>query len=471
MNVEMSPQESVTESEKHERDLFLYPLLGIFALTLFSGLFLAVYYIPTFTQAFSSVERLNEEIPFGWFLRRIHGAGATFFLMLMIARLLATLYTGEYKSNPRSSWIIGILLLFMGVIANLTGFVLPLSQSAFWGTVNVLSDLASIPWIGNFAVHLLRGGKELGGTALIRFYSAHIGIGILMAFLLFRAYKRVALERTMRKNPFFSAAVLGLALAVTAFLPDWVSDPLKEVANPMANPEHIAPPWYFLFFEEALKFFTGAYPFWGGGALILSLALLFLLSFFDRSPERKLLSRPMILGFGSASIVLFIYFSLLGAANAFYGERVILPAGPLSPKAVRGAQVFAQKNCAYCHQVFGRGGRREGPDMSAVNQHHRSPDWIRRYILNARLYRPGTTMPRYEIPLEDLEALSAYLLALDSKRGGLRVVDGKELLDFGLYLYTAPSGVQPFDSPAKGAGAGSGLTLSSVERGQGEESR
>lgn len=80
-------------------------------------------------------------------------------------------------------------------------------------------------------------------------------------------------------------------------------------------------------------------------------------------------------------------------------------------------------------------------------------------------------MPRYEIPLEDLEALSAYLLALDSKRGDLRVVDRKELLDFGFYLYTAPSEVQPFDSPAKWAGAGSELTLSGVERGQGEESR
>jgi hypothetical protein len=78
-------------------------------------------------------------------------------------------------------------------------------------------------------------------------------------------------------------------------------------------------------------------------------------------------------------------------------------------------------------------------------------------------------MPRYEIPLEDLEALNAYLLALDSKKGCLRAVDRKNLLDFGPYLYI-PSGVQPFDSPAKEAGAGSELTQSGVERGQGEES-
>jgi len=226
----------------------------------------------------------------------------------------------------------------------------------------------------------------------------------------------------MRGGLLFFAAVLGIALAVTTFLPGWVSDPLKEVANPMINPEHVIPPWYFLFFEEALKFFTGAYPFWSGVAFILSLALLFFLPLVDRNPEPRLLFRPMILGLASASIVLLLYFSLLGAANASYGERVVLPAGPLSPAVIRGAQVFAQKNCAYCHQVFGREGRREGPDMSVINLRHRSPDWLRRYILNARLYRPGTTMPRYEIPLEDVEALSAYLLALDPEKRVFRTV-------------------------------------------------
>ncbi len=78
-------------------------------------------------------------------------------------------------------------------------------------------------------------------------------------------------------------------------------------------------------------------------------------------------------------------------------------------------------------------------------------------------------MPRYEIPLEDLEALSAYLLALDPK-GGFRAVNRKDLLDFGPYLYTPP-GSRPFVSPAKRTEVSSGLTLSGAEQGQGEESR
>jgi mono/diheme cytochrome c family protein len=96
--------------------------------------------------------------------------------------------------------------------------------------------------------------------------------------------------------------------------------------------------------------------------------------------------------------------------------------------------VFAEKGCAYCHQVFGKEGRREGPDMAVVRQRLRSSIWIQRFVLNARLYQPGTTMPRYEIPLEDLEALSAYLSSLDSRRGDFKAVDRKQFLDYATYL-------------------------------------
>ncbi len=431
----MVSHDSQSVPKRWESDPFFYPLLTFFALTLLSGLFLSIYYIPTFTQAFLSVERLNEEVPFGWFIRRIHATGATLFFVVMLLSLLRSLYTGGYKVNPRSSWIIGVLLLLMGLIASITGFFLPISQLSFWGTVNVLSNLASIPWIGDFLANLLRGGKELGGIALIRFYAAHIGVAVFMAFLFFKIHRIVPPPEERRWNFFSLATTVGVILLVSTFLPHWFSDSLMEVANPAANPEHIVPPWYFFFFEEALRFLTGAYPFWSGLALLLSLILLFALPLMDRGPERKLLLRPIVLGLGATSLVVFLYFSLLGAASADYGKKVILPAGSLSASVVRGAQVFAQRNCAYCHQVFGREGRREGPDISRLKDRHRSADWTRRYILNARLYRPGTTMPRYEIPLEDLEALSAYLLAFDSKNGRFEAVDRKELLDFGLYLY------------------------------------
>ncbi len=72
--------------------------------------------------------------------------------------------------------------------------------------------------------------------------------------------------------------------------------------------------------------------------------------------------------------------------------------------------------------------------MAVVIQHRRSPERVRRFVLNARVYQPGTAMPRYEIPLEDLEALSAYLLSLDPQKKNFRAVDRRTFLDYGVYL-------------------------------------
>jgi ubiquinol-cytochrome c reductase cytochrome b subunit len=269
----------------------------------------------------------------------------------------------------------------------------------------------------------------------------HLGFSALIALLLFWHRRLKSVERETEegsaqrfKAALFAAAVGGILVACVTFIPGWFSDPLKEAANPMINPERVSPPWYFLFLEETLKFFARDYPSWSLGLAALVAVLIFFLPHIDRNPERSLLNRPLALGLGAAFLVVLVYFSLLGTANARYGEKIILPDKTLSAQEIRGAVVFAAKNCAYCHQVFGREGRREGPDMAVVRQRQRSPEWVQRFILNARVCQPGTTMPRYEIPLEDLEALSAYLLSLGSQGNKFVAVGRKHFLDYAPFL-------------------------------------
>src|SRR4030043_1336599 len=88
-----------------------YSIWGLFGLTVFSGIFLAVHYIPAFSQAFSSVVRLNEEVPFGWMARRLHSAGGSLLLLLFLFHLLRVFYSGAYKVRPRIAWVLEILLL------------------------------------------------------------------------------------------------------------------------------------------------------------------------------------------------------------------------------------------------------------------------------------------------------------------------------------------------------------------------
>ncbi len=416
-----------------------YSIRGLFALMVFSGIFLAVHYIPAFSQAFSSVERLNGEVPFGWMIRRIHGAGGSLLLALFLVHLLRVFYTGAYKGRPRVAWALEVLSVLSALWINFTGTFLPLSQSAFWGTTTILSNLSSLPWIGGFAVEFLRGGKELGGTALVRFYSMHIGFSALIAFFLFFYYRMEIKERmdgdTVSANqgllpPLVMTVFL---LVVVTFAPGWLIDPLKEAANPTLNPERISFSWYLLFVPETLPLFSGAYPFLSLILVALVVFLLFLLPVVDRNPEQGLLRRPLATALFAAFVVSGIYFSLIGSANAHYGEKVMVLDRTLSAAEWRGAKVFAERNCAYCHQVAGRLGRRQGPDMTMVSQRGRSRDFVQRFIYNARLYQPGTAMPRYEIPLEDLEALSAYLLSLDRRKATLKAVDRSHLLEWRFY--------------------------------------
>jgi quinol-cytochrome oxidoreductase complex cytochrome b subunit len=428
-------------TKKLSFNILTHALWGLFTLTLFSGIFLLVYYVPTFAQAFSSVLRVNEQIPFGWMIRRAHGAGATFLLLFFMLHLLRVFYAGDYKNRRGSLWAFEVLLVFGALWANFTGFFLPLSQGAFWGTASSFSALSTLPWVGSSLVEFLRGGRELGGIALTRFLSMHIGAAAVIALLLF-AHDRMAAPRRAeeqglpgRGNLWVLGLVSILLFAGITFQPSWFADPLREAANPTVSPEGIFSPWYFLFLQEALSFCNSTYPILSVILMGLVLALLVSLPYFDRNPEKKLLQRPVCLAVGAALLMGGVYFTLVGMAGAHYGEKVVLPIQNLTPSEVRGAQVYARKNCAYCHQVLGHQGRREGPDMAVVRQRNRSPEWIQRFIWNARLEQPGTTMPKYEMPLEDLEALGAYLLSLDPTQRGFQAVDREILLNYG-----APAG-------------------------------
>jgi len=266
-----------------------------------------------------------------------------------------------------------------------------------------------------------------------------LGFALLVVLLAFGQGRRGTSEgggkKSLREvNLFTLAAVAALLFAVLTFVPQWFVDPLKIAATPTIYPEATSSPWYFLFLQETLSFFNATYPVLSVLLGIAVLFLLFTLPYIDRNPERSLLHRPLSLSGVSALAAVLIYFTLLGLASADYGEKVVIPREHLSAMEIRGARVFSQKNCAYCHQIFGRVGRREGPDMAVVVTRKRTPEWIQRFILNPRLYRAGTTMPRYEIPLEDLEGLSAYLLSLEPGKRNFQTIDRGRLVGYGTYL-------------------------------------
>jgi nitric oxide reductase subunit C len=81
----------------------------------------------------------------------------------------------------------------------------------------------------------------------------------------------------------------------------------------------------------------------------------------------------------------------------------------------RGKQIFQQKNCTACHQVYGLGGYL-GPDLTkAWSDKSRGEVY-----LAAILKSGGARMPDYHFNQDDINGLLAYLKYIDlSARKGL----------------------------------------------------
>jgi ubiquinol-cytochrome c reductase cytochrome b subunit len=90
-----------------------------------------------------------------------------------------------------------------------------------------------------------------------------------------------------------------------------------------------------------------------------------------------------------------------------------VPERPLTATEQRGLFLYADRDCAYCHQIDGQGGRRAGPDLSNMLAKDRTRDYLARYIRDPQSISPTSVMPKYPLPDADLQALADFLLALD----------------------------------------------------------
>jgi nitric oxide reductase subunit C len=76
---------------------------------------------------------------------------------------------------------------------------------------------------------------------------------------------------------------------------------------------------------------------------------------------------------------------------------------------LRGKEIWQQKNCNACHQLYGLGGFL-GPDLTNVFSHKgKGPDYIKAFVSG------GTaTMPAFDLSNQEMESLIAFLQHVDS---------------------------------------------------------
>jgi quinol-cytochrome oxidoreductase complex cytochrome b subunit len=93
---------------------------------------------------------------------------------MVLLHMLRVFVTGSYKNPRELNWVAGSLLLMMTLAFGFTGYLLPWDQKAYWATVVGTNMLGSVPLIGPGLASFMRGGAEVSGQTLLRFYSMHI---------------------------------------------------------------------------------------------------------------------------------------------------------------------------------------------------------------------------------------------------------------------------------------------------------
>jgi quinol-cytochrome oxidoreductase complex cytochrome b subunit len=242
-------------------------------LQFFTGILLKFAYGSVPTQAYDSLIRLQEGFLFGQLVRSVHFWSANLLVIIVFLHALRVFFTGGFHPPRRLNWVVGLGLFILVLTSNLTGYLLPWDQLAYWATTISVGMLDYIPVIGNALQQLVLGGSRLGPATLRNFFTMHTAVLpilmiVLMAFHFWRVRKagglvvpRSPAEEPGQKptmapaNPDLLLREGAVALATIAFvliLSLLVDAPLGQPANPGLSPNPTKAPWYFAGIQELL---------------------------------------------------------------------------------------------------------------------------------------------------------------------------------------------------------------------------
>jgi cytochrome b6 len=258
----------------HHHSIWYY--LGGLTLFLFfvqvtSGVLLLLYYRPAPESAFESVRFIVAHVPFGWLIRSVHAWAANLMVGAAFAHLFSVLFLKAYRPPRELTWFTGCLLMALTLAFGFSGYLLPWNELALFATKVGTDIVGATPIVGGWLRFVLRGGEEVTGATLTRFFGFHVALLPLLVTLLLLVHfalvqvhgisEPIGTRRTTRQMPFYPdfalrellvwLGVLAVLIALATFVP-WE---LGHKADPFAPaPPGIRPEWYFTFMSQTLKY-------------------------------------------------------------------------------------------------------------------------------------------------------------------------------------------------------------------------
>jgi ubiquinol-cytochrome c reductase cytochrome b/c1 subunit len=309
-----------------------------------TGVVLAMHYVPSTNEAFSSVDDIMRNVNYGWLMRYLHSNGASLFFFAGYIHMFRGLYYGSFKPPRELLWIIGVIIYFLMMATAFMGYVLPWGSMSFAGATVITSLTSAIPVVGNSIAHWLWGGYAVGGPTLNRFFSLHYLLPFVIAA--FVGLHIWALHVSGQNNPdgvevknaerdtvpFTPHATIKDVFALSVFLilytwlvfyiPNYLLDAdNSKIANPLATPAHVVPEWYLLPYYAMLR----AIPNKLMGVIVLAaaIAVLFVIPWLDRSPVKSAKYRPTYRFFFWIFVAVCIGLGYLGSQEPTAGLALI----------------------------------------------------------------------------------------------------------------------------------------------------
>jgi cytochrome b6 len=244
--------------------------LFLFTIQVVTGTLLLLYYRPSPTEAYESVQFIMTRVEFGWLIRSIHSWSANLMILAAFIHMFSVVFLRAFRRPRELTWLSGIALLGLALAFGFSGYLLPWNTVSYFATKVGTDMAAAMPVVGHQLARFLRGGNDVGGATLTRFFGFHVAVlpGITTLLLLVHlalvqkhgmssppgvvaAFSRKGVP--VPQMPFFPNfflrelmawyAALGVLGSLAALFP-WE---LGVKADPFAPaPAGIRPEWYFL---------------------------------------------------------------------------------------------------------------------------------------------------------------------------------------------------------------------------------
>jgi ubiquinol-cytochrome c reductase cytochrome b subunit len=372
----------------------------------------------------------------------MHFWGASAMVLFIGIHMAQVFLFGAYKFPREMNWLSGSILLLVTLAMGFTGQLLRWDQNAVWSVVVAASQASRAPVIGPQLARFLIAGDSIGGATLSRFFAFHVFFipAIIFAviglhlFLVLRngiseppKIGRVIDPKTYRQwynnmlhkygRPFWPdaawrdavfsiATIIGIAALALIF----GAPQLDKPPDPTIIQAYPRPDWYLLWYFAALALIPpGAESFVIiGGPLFLGL-ILFVMAFVANKGERSPYRRPWAFGVVLLAVIMIGVLWISGEqatwSPAFQAQP--LPANVVNSTDLviqRGATLFHDKGCQYCHTI-GRDGGERGPNLSEVGSR------LTNEQLTVRILNGGNNMPAYGSILkpDEVDALVSFL--------------------------------------------------------------